>query len=256
MNSVKNFAKKILPHVLPVLTILLLDILLIYYFRPPNPLMCLLLAIIICKITLEDYYTQLIDLRLVLMIFLIGIMLTAENRLGMIFETVCSFSIMHILHEVTAKIVPASVDLVADFHYLSSHDVFSEDNAPPFVPCLTIALIVVLFYYLMVFPIPLHFQLIAEQHNHMLYIASKNTSITLVAIGVLLTFCLAFYIRNKRALKNNKAIIYKGLGDGDIYLIGVYMGLLGYPMMLAVVFVSLFPAWLQIKYLERKARIV
>lgn len=252
MESAKRYAKKALPYVLPMLAVLALDVMLTYYFRPPNPLMCLLLAILIWKVTVEDYKTQLIDVRLVLMIFLLGIMITSENRLGMIFEALVSFGLMHILHEATAKIVPVLPNVKPDFYYLSSHEAFNDDNAPPYVPCLTIALAVVLLYYLLVLPLPPHAAMIAEQHTVILRLVSSYPTIPMTIVGVLLTICFIFYLRNRQALKHNKAIVYKGLGDGDIYLLGAYMGLFGYPTMMAIIFVSTLPAWLQVKYLERK----
>jgi len=236
-------------------TILTLDVLLLYFLRPVHPIPCFFFAAIVWALTVEDYRTQLVDLRLVGAAAALGVLMRPDAVREIFFLSCLGFFLPHLLQEMSAKVVPIREEgEQARFHFESSHPAFTEDNAPPYLPCFIVGLAVSLAYYLLVLPIPSVFANVETTVLLSLSDVLKNPWFLFGIPVALFLLSLGFYLRNRYALQHQKNVVYRGLGDGDIYFLGMLTGAVGPFLVLAALVISLIPSSVQVWLMERGMR--
>lgn len=239
---------------LHAVAILSLDVLLLYFLRPMHPIPCLFFAAAVWALTVEDYRTQLVDLRLVGAAAALGVLMRPDAVKEIFFLSCLGFFLPHLLQEMSAKAVPIQEGEQARFHFQSSHPAFTEDNAPPYLPCFCVGLAVSLAYYLLVLPIPPIFADVEMTVMLSLSDALQNPFFLFGMPGFLFLLSLGFYFRNRYLLRHHKNIVYRGLGDGDIYFLGMLTGAAGPFLVLAALVISLIPSSFQVWLMERGMR--
>lgn len=220
------------------IAIFVFDILFIYFFNPENPIFCLTLAFILWHITVEDYREQMIDIRMIGLFFCVGLFCRGLYPFYL-FSGLTSFFLLHIAHELCAKV--EKIDGWGDYHYATLSPGMSEDAAPPYIPFFSGSLAFVLTYYLLALPMPkgMEYALFAVP-------AFEDMAIswTLWLLPLVLFFIsVGLHYRSRRLMETGHNIVYRGFGDGDIYFFGAAIGIFGFFVTLLSLCLSLIPVY-------------
>lgn len=211
-------------------------------------LFCLIIAWLLWHIAKEDYQTRLVDLRALLALFLTGIAARPDMAETSILTGIIWTLVPLTIHEARALHVPKMQG--GDEGFLFNGKASADGNgAPPYLPALISGLAGAMLIYLLNLPLPWpKGGLLSEPMSKGLELLPIWIPLAFITFFFLLWFF--FHKRNQRAKKKGLAIIYRGMGDGDIYAIGAISGVFGMPLITGALFLSLFPAC----YLLHKAK--
>lgn len=242
-KTTKNSSDGLMAHPLThCVIVFLLDVLLVYFLEPPNPLLALLLATILWHITWEDYRCQTIDIRWCGALFMVGLLCRGSHPLFYLYVGLIGFFIPHILHELFAKIEqPSEKQEQGSIHFVTEDSGLDENEAPAYVPLFVGALFVVLLYYLLALPMPKMAEL-AIFAPAVFADMPQIPELWLIPLA-LAAISIGLHFRAKQIMKKGCNIVYRGFGDGDIYFFGAMIGVFGFILTILCVFLSLFPAF-------------
>ena len=242
LEAIRSNQTKKIPWYIHLFAVFLLDVLLIYYLMPAKVLLCIPLATALWWLTWEDYTKKEVDIRVCGIFFLIGLIIHRDTMLFNLYIGLLGFLIPHVIHEGLARI-EASSSAEGKMDYHNPYPEADIDKAPPYIPMFTGSLMVVLLYYLLGLPMSDSFY---ETVFAPMPIAVLPWMFWILP-GFLALLSIYFWNRNKNALKNGNNVVYRGFGDGDIYFVGVMIGVLGFFTTLLTVFVSMFVALIMIR---------
>jgi len=225
-----------------------LNVLLIDYLSPSSTLAMWLCTTLFWMLIVIDYQSQEIDMRFLALFFLLGIGLKEGNPLFSLYLGLCSFFFLHILQEATARVKPSQS--IPGFHFESSYPELDEQHAPPYLPYFLAGLIPILL--INTFRIPLPPEILRVLYLPIPY-QGIPTVFWLLPL-LLLAISLAFYRRNRRAMRHGKDIVYRGFGDGDAYFLGAAIGVFGFFVTLSAAFLSLLFAYFGLQKRLRNIR--
>lgn len=230
--------------------VLLLDILLIYFFQPPNPLFALVFAVILWKITWEDYTRQTIDIRWLFLLFVISLFCRGTYPWFFIFSGISGFFVLHIIHELFVIKEKTENNECGDFHFAPIRSGLDESTAPAYVPFFVVSMSVLLLYYLLALPMPhlLEFSVFETP----VFADMKMPWFFWCIPSVLAVISVGVRYRARRLMKKGYNLVYRGFGDGDIYFFGAMIGIFGLIFTLVTIFISLFPAYFASKRWQQK----
>ena len=231
-----------------ILAVFVLDVCFIYFFEPKNPVYCALLAMLFWKLVWDDHNSTTIDLRYLVIFFVLGLFIRNHGIALSFYAGVTSFLILHATHEGFALLVPVGPGTSeGEFHYKSTIPDCTEDDAPAYLPCFAGALFLVLSYYLVALPLP-------DTAFAILYAPMPYSMLPAFCWFIPLVFFLVaiyFYRRDRRAMKQGYHVVYRGFGDGDIYFIGAAIGVFGFFLTLLTVTISLMFTYVQVRFFLR-----
>ena len=233
-----------------ILTVLLLNILITYFYNPINQFYALALSGILWRIAWEDFKTRLIDIRMVILLFFLGQFLVPDYyNLVSIFITVSVLAAGFALYEFSARKVKADSDIGGETLYNSPDRCINEDNAPSFVPLVLIGIVFLLTYYLMTW------HLFSTSTEFMLFMPMP---IELPVQFFLIPATLGiFYIilahRHKKDMKKGFNIEYQVMGEGDIWTIAVIAGIFGFTFTCFAVIIAVFLGLIWLANIRRGA---
>lgn len=240
-NSIK------LPWFVHGFIILLIDILLVYYLAPAKALLCLGLSFGLWWMTWEDYIHREVDIRVCGIVFLTGLMIYQENGSAVVhlYLGILGFLILHVLHEAFAIAEKADTKN-GEIAYQAKKEL-DVNKAPAYLPIFIGSMILILGYYLLGLPL-------SQIVYFIVFSPFPDVSFPVLLWSIPFVFCLAslyFYKRNKKKMAQGYNIVYRGVGDGDIYFLGAMIGVLGFFLTFLTVFISLFPAGFFIRKWEK-----
>ena len=233
-----------------ILTVLLLNILLTYFFNPSNQMYTLVLSVILWRITWEDLKTRLIDIRMVVALFIMGqFVLPDYYHLVSIFITVSVLAAGFALYEFSARKVRSDNGLGGDVFYNSPDSCINEDNAPPFVPLVLIGMVSLLTYYLMTW------HLLSPSTEFMLFTPMPiELPIQLFLIPVVfLGFYKIMVQRHKKDMRNGFNIVYQVMGEGDIWTLAAIAGIFGFTFTCFTVIIAILLGLIWLANIRRGA---
>lgn len=233
------------------LVLFFLYVLFIDYLKPVSLLGTLFLAGLFWFMSYHDYKTREIDMRVLGVFFLLGIALRPWQMLFSLYLGITTFFILHILHELFAKIVPKTEEEPeCGFHFQSDDPIITEDNAPGYMPTFLLGLILVLGIYTLRIPLPESVLLTVYQPVRYPVVPPAFWVLPLI----LFLISIGFYYRNHKAMLHGNNVVYRGFGDGDVYFIGASSGVFGFFTTLSAIFFSLIFAYFLMRRLRHILR--
>lgn len=229
--------------------VLFLDVLLIYFFQPPNPLFTLAFAFVLWRIMWDDYKQQTIDVRWIGVLFTVGLFCRGTYPWVFIFMGVSGFFVLHIIHELSV-IKEKSPEDCGDFRFTSIRSGLDENSAPAYVPFFVGSMSVLLLYYMLALPMPSFFEFSVFMPP--VFADMQIPWYVWLFPMVLALFSVYLHYRAKRFMKEGYNLVYRGFGDGDIYFFGAMIGIFGLIFTLFTVFISLVPAYFACKKWQQR----
>ncbi len=234
---------------LHIVTVLVLNVLITYFFQPANQWLAIMLAALLWQITWEDWTTRQIDLRSVLGVFVAGLIIQPDYGKWDLAITLIVLGISFFIYEVSVKKIPPDSGGNGDVQYHSADKHINENNAPPFIPALIFGVVILLMYYLL----SCHYLSYSTEYmlfERMPFDLTLSPYLGLIPL-FLVAACLA-KISNVNSQKAGYTIAYRMFGEGDIYLLAVLSGLFGFTFTCWAMIIAMPISFIQSKYIKKK----